>query len=723
MDMPLSAIAFEKYYTVLVACSPAVAGLIVCGAQGQPLWVNSDCQLSGSSIEALAQTGASTTSCVAGATHEYQAFHQQIDAHSDARIARLLLVVSTTGLQQRDVFTPSLEQAFAAIAELIRHEYQLHEEIDSLATELAERYEELNLIYHTDDQIGDFSTGQKALQNIVEQCIKHLDIDMAILEVPNRGIRIVESSSHCSVAASADSIQSLQQALLARMRSEPQALTVNSANDARQLQLTLSTEHKFVCSPVVVGDNRACGAFVLLKEPGKSAFNAGQRNLLGVLERKVAKIIQQSYDKLTGLLNWASFQQLLGAVLGNNTRRQDDWLLMLDVNQLHVLNDLGGLQAGDALLIEIADLLHATLASRGIVARQNGDVFVALLRDCDVTQAELLARELQHGINERGFTWNNDAFRININMGIVPVQHGAGAKAVISAAEHALAVAGEKGVNRIEIHKVSDDDTSARKNRVAWVNRINEALRHDRFDLHCQAIYRTTSRSAAHHYEILIRMRDAQGGFVAPGNFIPAAEYYQLMPEIDRWVIQKVLQVLHDEWETLRHFPHSWAINLSGQTMSDPDFKAFIIGALENSKVPTERLSFEVTETATVERLADARQLLNAIKAFGCDIYLDDFGTGLSSFNYLKSLPFDYLKIDGSFIKKITEDPVSEAMVVAIKDMAQVVGLQTVAEFVENQEIIDCLEGIGIDYLQGYGLHAPESIHNVISGLKSLRAG
>ncbi|MGI9288708.1 MAG: EAL domain-containing protein [Pseudomonadales bacterium] len=722
MDMRLNAIAFDKYYGMLKCSCPQLAGMIVHDAHDQPVWINSDCRLSGATIEQLANSEGAIIPCPDGTTQEYRSFRYEIDTAGDASVARLLLVINTGSSQQHDVMMPSAGKTFAAVSELIRHEYQLHDEIDSMATELAERYEELNLIYHTDDQISDFSTGQKALKNIVEQCIRYLDVDLVILEVPNRGICLIESSNDCSVAGNLELIQHLQQTLLARMQREPIALTVNSNAQARQLHLDVDTQQKFVCSPVMVGDNRACGIFMLLKESTKSDFDSSQRNLLAVLERKVAKIIQQSYDNLTGLLNWSSFQQILETVLGNTPQQTENCLLMLDVNQLHVINDLGGFEAGDALLIQIAELLHLWFAHRGIIARQSGDVFAALLQDCDVAVAESLVRELQLSINKKGFTWLGEAFRININIGITPIQQGASTKTVISAAEHALAVAGEKGINRIEINRVSNHDTSARKNRVAWINRVNEALHNDRFDLHCQAICPTTNQSEPHHYEILIRMRDEEGSFVSPGNFIPAAEYYQLMPEIDRWVIQKTLKVLHNEWQTLSQFPLSFAINLSGQTVSDPEFKDFIIEQLENSKVPTDRLGFEVTETATVQKLADAQELLSTIKTFGCDIYLDDFGTGLSSFGYLKSLPFDYLKIDGSFIKQITEDPVSEAMVVAIKDMAQVTGLKTVAEFVENQEIIDCLEKIGIEYLQGYGLHAPESLENIVVHFKSLLA-
>ncbi len=723
MDMRLNAIAFEKYYHLLKAGSPQLAGMIIYGAHDLPQWLNSDCQIDAATIKLMAQSQSGAEAGAINLTGKYQSFCYPLDATNDAATARLVLVLHAADLQQCDDGTHPSARSFATIAQLISHEYQLHDEIDSLASELVERYEELNLIYHTDDQISDFSTGKLAIKNIVEQCIQHLDIDMALLVVPNREIFVVARSSDCSIADDSEYIQTLQQKLLDHMQVEPRQFVVNSAQEAARLQLNIGGEYKLVCSPVAAEDNRACGVIALLKGAEKSDFTNSQRNLLGVLEHKVAKIIQQSYDKLTSLLNWASFQHILEAELGACSVQEENCLLMLDVNQLHVVNDMGGFDAGDALLIDIADTFSQQLADCGIVARQSGDVFVALLRQCDVTQAEILACELQRSINDKGFSWQAEAFRINVNIGITPVQPGTNAKTVISAAEHALAVAGEKGINRIEVNRVSNTETSVRKNRIAWVNRVHDALRNDRFELHCQAIYPTANQAEPHHYELLIRMRDENGELVAPYNFIPAAEYYQIMPEVDRWVIRKTLQTLHEEWETLRHFPYSWAINLSGQTFSQPDFKAFIVGELRNSTVPASRLGFEVTETATVEKLADAQQLLTTIKSFGCDVYLDDFGTGLSSFSYLKSLPFDFLKIDGSFIKQITEDPVSEAMVVAIKDMAQVTGLKTIAEFVENQKIITCLERIGIEYLQGYGLHAPETMHNIIAGLKSRRAG
>ncbi len=723
MDMCLNANAFEQHYSLLKAAAANVAGMIAYSAQGLPLWVSNDCGLDNSTIELLSQSEVGAAAYSQNAAQKYQSFCYEINASNGAGATRLVLVFSRVSSQLRGANTNSIETNFAVTAKLIEHECQLQSEIDSLATELVERYEELNLIYHTDDQISDFSTGKLAIKNIVEQCIQYLDIDMALLVVPNKDICAVASASDCSLAGDAEGIRSLQKKLLDHVHIDPRQFVVNSAQEAAQLQLNISGDHKLVCSPVAVGDNRSCGIIALLKGIEKPDFTNSQCNLLGILERKVAKIIQQSYDKLTSLLNWASFQHILEAELGGSAKQEENCLLMLDVNQLHVVNDMGGFEAGDALLIAIADVFSEQLDTCGVVARQSGDVFVALLRRCDVARAEGLARELQRSVNDNGFTWQDQAFRINVNIGITPVESGANAKIVISAAEHALAVAGEKGINRIEVNRISNTETSVRKNRIAWVNRVHDALRNDRFELHCQAIYPTANQAEPHHYELLIRMRDEKGELVAPYNFIPAAEYYQIMPEVDRWVIRKTLQTLHDEWQTLRHFPYSWAINLSGQTFSQPDFKQFIVSELKNSKIPANRLGFEVTETATVEKLADAQELLNTIKSFGCDIYLDDFGTGLSSFNYLKSLPFDYLKIDGSFIKHITEDKVSEAMVVAIKNMAQVTGLKTIAEFVENQQIIDCLEKIGIEYLQGYGLHAPEPMHNVIAGLKDIRAG
>lgn len=720
MDMPVNAVALEKYFAILKALEPHTAALLVCDAQRAPLWINGDCPLTSSAIVALLQADGAAAS-TREPRQSYHAHGFPIAASSHSRIAEMILIVDTAQQQQT---AGTIASSGAAIAELISIEYQLHDEIDAMAGELVERYEELNLIYHTDDQISDFSTGQKALTNIVGQCLQHLDIDAVILVVPNRNICCIETAPESLLAEQPETIQSLRHSLCTYMQlqNEPKALAVNNAEDANLLQLDFSVPHKFVSCPVVVENNHACGMFVFVREAGKDDFTTGQRNLLATMERKVAKIIQQSYDRLTSLLNRASFQHILESIVADNCQQQTHCLLLLDVKQLHVLNDLGGYQAGDALLISIAALLAGRVGGRGIAARQSGDIFVALLHNCEAEEAEQIARDLQQSINQSGFSWCDEAFRINVNIGIAQLEQGATAKTAINAAEHALAVASERGINRIETYRVSNDATSTRKNRVAWINRVNQALRHEQFELHCQGIYATAGQSDPHHYEILIRMRDSDGSFVSPGNFIPAAEYYQIMPDIDRWVIDKTLAVLHEHWDIVRHFPYSFAINLSGQTISDPDFKAFVSDRLQNSPVPANRLGFEVTETATVENLSGARELLNTIKAAGCELYLDDFGTGLSSFNYLASLPFDYLKIDGSFIKEITADKVSEAMVVAINDVAKVTGLKTVAEFVENQEIIHCLENIGIEYLQGYGLHAPEPMVDILARMRTSRA-
>lgn len=411
---------------------------------------------------------------------------------------------------------------------------------------------------------------------------------------------------------------------------------------------------------------------------------------------------QAAHDGLTGLANRRAFEERLDSVL--LTAAKDDGmhaLLYLDLDQFKIVNDTCGHVAGDELLRQLSALLRQNVRNTDTLARLGGDEFGVLLEGCPLDQARDIAEVLRAAINRFRFAWENKTFEVGVSIGLVPIRSGSGVKSeVLSAADVACYAAKDFGRNRVHVHQPEDAELARRHGEIRWVSRITEALQDDRLQLFRQSIVPVSESEVADtHYEILVRMRDEEGNIVPPGAFIPAAERYNLMPAIDRWVISHAIACYEPGV--------AYSINLSGTSLSDDSFLDFIRDQLSAPGVPPSAFCFEVTETAAIANLSQATEVIRELKELGCMFALDDFGSGLSSFAYLKNLPVDYLKIDGQFVQGMVDDPIDQAMVKSINEIGHVMGMRTIAEFVETQEILEALREIGVDYAQGYGIDKP----------------
>lgn len=425
-----------------------------------------------------------------------------------------------------------------------------------------------------------------------------------------------------------------------------------------------------------------------------------------------------AHDPLTGLLNRREFElRLASAVRDVSESGRGHVLLYLDLDQFKVVNDTCGHRAGDELLKQLAVQLSAGLREMDILARLGGDEFGVLLEYCPLEKAQQLADKLRQLVKEFRFVWEDKGFEIGVSIGLVPINRGdQRMDELLSAADAACYFAKELGRNRVYTYHEGDDATVRRHGEMSWAHRITEAFETDRFRLDGQYISPLHQSDEAPHYEVLIRMLSEEGYVVPPMAFIPAAERYNLMPTIDRWVIRTAFAMLCKAHDTLGHVPIGCSINLSGQSLADDHFLDFIIDQLEQSGIEAERICFEITETAAITNLSRAMALFSELRKRGCRFSLDDFGSGLSSFGYLKTLPVDYLKIDGAFVKDILDDRIDETMVEAIHKVGHVMELKTIAEFVENDEIAERLREIGVDYAQGYGIAAPEPLDVILAG-------
>jgi diguanylate cyclase (GGDEF)-like protein/PAS domain S-box-containing protein len=422
------------------------------------------------------------------------------------------------------------------------------------------------------------------------------------------------------------------------------------------------------------------------------------------LERDISW--QANHDALTGLVNRRKFEeQLKEAILGARNAKQEHALAYVDLDQFKVVNDTCGHVAGDELLRQVTHLLQKRVRNTDILARLGGDEFGLLLYQCPLDRARQIVEILRQIIQDFRFSWDGKTFTIGASVGLVGIDCDTrDLSSLLSAADSACYAAKEKGRNCIHIYRPDDCDLMRQRGERHWIARIHKALEENRFRLYCQKISPIHQGSGEEHYEVLLRLVDEEGKLIAPMAFIPAAERYDLMPAIDRWVISNFFDSYADS-----HVNGSqiYTINLSGASVNNPEFFSFLEEQFAQHAISPEKICFEITETTAITNLEQAAKLIHSLKEIGCRFALDDFGSGMSSLVYLKNLPVDYLKIDGSFVRNIADNPIDYAMVESFNQISHVMGIQTIAEFVENESILEKLREIGVDYAQGYCIDRP----------------
>ena len=413
----------------------------------------------------------------------------------------------------------------------------------------------------------------------------------------------------------------------------------------------------------------------------------------------------QSHDALTGLPNRGAFEARLEECIAHGGEHAVLWF---DVDQFEVLNQTLGTRAGDELLRALATVLRKRLRHGDLLARMGGDSFAALIDSCGAAQALRVTRLVEAEIDDFRFHWADGPRRVRMSIGVVAFQARESSTAeVLRAASAACHLVKEGGASGVHVYDGDDAGLSGRQREMQWVARIESALDESRFALCLQPIRAAADDVGANaRYEVLLRMVERDGTLIAPGAFLPAAERYHLAGRIDRWVVRSVLDWLGSDRDALAELQMCF-VNLSALSIGDDEFLATVIAELEASGVPGEKLCFEVTETAAIANLAKAGRFCSSLRALGCCFAIDDFGSGVSSFAYLRALPVDFIKIDGMFVRDLVNDPVAFATVRSINEIGQLMGMQTIAEFVEDQPILDRVREIGLDYVQGYRVGRP----------------
>jgi len=591
------------------------------------------------------------------------------------------------------------------------------DELNHMTDELTKRYEELNLIYKAEDQALNIYHGRELLRQLVMNTSRFLNVDIIYLYIAGKNIAMHKYKNDNPLFESDKLFHYLQHSVYPLLETGQQSIVINHVDDARIYGFAETTPYKHVVSPVVNAENQVIGLLAIASQNFSVDFSNSDRNLLDVMTKKASKIAQSHFDPLTGLENSNSFELILKDLLKQSWGTDVHHAIAnVDIDRMAVVNDISGRDAGDLLIKKVGHKLASMVRSRDVVARIGSDKFGVLLENCDLATAQIVMKKIAHAVSTIDLEWEGESHQVSVSIGIAPITAQAqSVTSLLNASETARNVSKERGRNTIHVLDMDDSNLLQRKEQIRWVSQIQSALRDDRFLLYAQLIEPLKKKNGKPHYEILLRLQDDDGSVILPGKFLPAAENFYLMSSIDYWVIDRTFSELAQFRQGSEKLS-GVSINLSGQSLGDPTgLAAYIENKLEHYQLEAQDICFEITESTAIANIDDARVFIDQLSARGFEFSLDDFGTGLSSFAYLKNLQVNYLKIDGSFVSDIVQDPVCASMVGAINQVGHAMQLKTVAEFVENDAIKRKLIEIGVDFGQGYGLGKPQPLADIFS--------
>ncbi|HEY0767577.1 MAG TPA: EAL domain-containing protein [Steroidobacteraceae bacterium] len=591
------------------------------------------------------------------------------------------------------------------VLECVRRELTTRATIDELNHTVGGLDKDLNLLltYGSADQTAVTADGANELQALLQQTIEHLRASTGALLVPERNVTLVRSGGHAP--PDTQFLMRAHRRLLSMAEAQREPLVSNETQSAAAPD---AWPYRVLCCALRSRAGRFIGVLALLREASAEAFRARDAHIAEILARKAIGVIESSYDALSGLYTRAAFERRVRAVITDQEAAPAWSVLYIDVDQLHAINEKSGMHVGDTVLAQLGELLRQRLPPGAFGSRISGDRFVVLL-PAQVQDAENFAESLRAGAERLAMTHAQAHLPVSISVGVALLDCDADELAhVLAAAETACKAAKDRGRNRVEVYQQSDLSIVRRHADIGMAGQLREAIDTGRLHLYAQLILPfAATENARPHYELLLRMTDDTGRTVGPDTFLSAATRYQMMPVIDRWVINHVIDALKPRASVLKGKALGFAINFSGQSLNDDAFSDLLIERVASSGLDPELFCFELTENATVASLPRAEALIRRLRRLGCGVALDDFGTGLSSLSCLRQLPVTMLKIDGSFVREVLKDARAESMVRAIAQLARSMGIITVAEYIETEAIGTRIAELGVDYGQGFAIGKP----------------
>jgi diguanylate cyclase (GGDEF)-like protein len=579
---------------------------------------------------------------------------------------------------------------------------------------LTERTAELEWLFKITNTLKSSLDDRHILENLLAEATKHLNSAYGALAVPDKRL-VVEYDA----GSSKDSLLRIawtqtQQHLLTWAHRQNRPLLINGTGHKGQNV----PRCKILSVPMVRDTGRVIGVLAFFNPPESDNYGSRQTFLARHLGRQAASIVDTQFDLMTGLYTRGGLEQIYGGSLSKSAD-MDRSVIYVDVDHMHVVNELHGFELGNELIVRIADLMAPpTLPAGALSTRISADRFAIVIDNCSAEAALTIAERVQCIAAQIVIGPPSNPVHVSVSCGVAAlVSMPQGLDRAIAAAEQACKLAKSRGRNRVELYACTDNSLMRRRDDVIAVGQLRSALKEDRLLLFAQRIVPLRNQDQAGGYEILLRLRSESGELVLPGPLITAAQRYQLLPSVDRWVTQRALQLLTPYRGMLESRGIGISINVSGQSMGDESFISQFEQQLKDARLPADCITVEITEQAAVTNLVRAREMIEQLKMRGCQFALDDFGTGSNSLTYLKNLQISRVKIDGSFIRDIAHNRNSRATVRAIVELASGFSIDTVAEYVESEQIAQEVRSLGVDYAQGYAFGKPEPLDQVLSSL------
>ncbi|HTY49606.1 MAG TPA: EAL domain-containing protein [Steroidobacteraceae bacterium] len=560
--------------------------------------------------------------------------------------------------------------------------------------------------------------GNEELKQLIQRVLEHEGCLMVALLVPEKGIAFLRGARDTRPDSQLVARTHRQFLTMAQTRADPQVINnfaLGSAPDAPRYRV-------LVCPVRSIG-GRTMGVLTLVRSHDSPKFTQRDRRMTEIMSHRAAAVIASHYDALSGLYTRQALEQRVRALIIHRDTHGKPWsALYVDCDRMHVINDHFGMHVGDTVIGQLGELIRTQLPHGALAARISGDRFAVLL-PASMEDAAQFAESLRAGAEMLARLHSERNLGFSVSIGVAPLQSGESGELAHSlvAAETACKAAKDRGRNRVASYEDADQSVIRRLADIDVAGRVRRAIMENRMRLDAQLITPVIpSAERPVHYELLLRMLGDDGTVIGPDAFLGAAVRYQMMATIDRWVLEQAITLLKPYSARLADRPFVVSINFSGQSLGDDDFAEFLIASVEKSGLNPRLFCFELTENATILNLARAERLMRRLRRLGCEVALDDFGTGLCSLSYLRQLPVTMLKIDGSFVRDVVKDPRADSMVQAITQLARTMSLDTVAEYVESEEIRQRIAGHGVEYGQGYAIAHPVPFAELLAEMPQL---
>jgi diguanylate cyclase (GGDEF)-like protein len=714
-----AAASFDPYGRLLRMLIPSLRGVAVHDGFANMIWVSDDWSVT---AEQFLVHDAIQNALTDGETYPAvsQVLNDDLTSYSFALrgtgtellgVVTLAVARSTAQASARPVgYVRPLVQP---VLECLSRELILRTTLGSRERDLGVRERDIELMLEMSSQKTAAVSDADEFELVLKTGLEHMGCALAALWVPEKGIAM--SLTRSGQAMGAGVLRRAEQHLIAWMKLQQRTIIVNRIAKAAS---DSAAPYKILACPIRHPSRRVMGVLALFNPPSAEDFDLHQTRIAELLAKRATFVIQSHYDQSTGLMTRHAFERQAQYLFSNDTRAKSQSILYLDIDRLHVINETFGMHVGDEVIIGVAECLAQILPPGCLSARISGDRLAALLPDINLVGANELAERIRAAATAITPRVGRGSFEVSVSIGVAPVSRSDTSVAhALATAEIACKAAKDRGRNRIESFEDSDQSLIRRHTDVMVIGQLRSALSTDSFRLDAQPILPLRGSYGRPRFELLLRMIGDRGEIIPPSKFLSAADRYQLMPSVDRWVVRHACTLLGKHRLDVGEDGARFAINLSGQSLRDESFLEFVTEQIKASGVSPNTLCFELTETATIGNLENAQYFMRTLQALGCQFALDDFGTGVSSLAYLKDLSVNYLKIDGSFVRDIAENPRSESMVKAISQLAKVMCIETIAEYVETDALRVRVTDLGVDFGQGFAMGKAQHLEVLLKEL------